>query len=156
MSPIGLLHTAAAAVALVAGSAALLRPGFSRAHRAWGYLYVAAMAVLLAAAFAIYRLFGAWGPFHYMAVVSTVTLAAGMVPIWLRRPRANYRVWHLASMYWSLAGLYAALVAETGTRALPQLGWGFVLGGTLAVMTAANLLYRRRLATWTAIAERPS
>ena len=155
LNALGAIHTGSAVVALLAGTMALLRPGFGRAHRRWGYVYVAAMAVMLATAFSLYRMFGAWGPFHYLAVVSSATLLGGMVPLWLRRPRGSYRVWHLAFMFWSLAGLYAALVAETGTRVLPELGWSFVIGGTVAVMAVANVLYRRRLADWTAIARTP-
>ncbi len=153
MSPTGILHTAAAVTALVTGTVALAGPGFSLRHRRFGYAYVAAMAVMLGTAFGIYRMFGTWGPFHYLAVVSSVTLIGGMIPLWLKRPRDNYRVWHLAFMFWSLAGLYAALVAETGTRALPQLGWGFVIGGTFAVMAAANILYRRKLKGWMALTQ---
>ncbi len=154
MSTIGIIHLVSALAALLTGTVAVLRPGVSLAHRRWGYGYVVSMAVMLGTAFMIYRMFGSWGAFHYMAVVSTLTLAGGMVPLLLRSPQRTYLYYHLAFMYWSLAGLYAALVAETATRLLPQYGWSLVIGGTLVTMLVANIIYRLRKTSWMHLAER--
>lgn len=138
-SETGLLHLTAALVAVCSGTLVLLLPKGTRLHKRVGYVYTGSMMLLLATAFMIYRLFGRWGVFHWAAVVSAITLFLGMVPLLLRKRRyqaTNSRnlVWHLSFMYWSVVGLYGALVAESFVR-LP----GIVLEDGLPNRTFYNI-----------------
>jgi len=102
-------------------------------HKRIGYLHVLSMAVLLISSFGIYRLFGKFGLFHYLSLLSTFLLVAGMAPMFkkIRSPK-DYET-HFKRMYWSVAGLYAAFAAESFVR-IPKFGgfwkgvaWSFVL-----------------------------
>jgi uncharacterized membrane protein len=119
MDLFGLVHTACAVAALLLGPAVFLRRKGDRWHRRLGYAYVASMAALNGTAFALYDLFGGWGPFHWAAVASFATLLMGFVPAYRRRP-ANWLAWHYVGMCWSYVGLAAAAAAEFFTR-VPQL-----------------------------------
>lgn len=155
MDPLGLVHTAAAVVALALGPAIFLRRKGDRLHRRIGWAYATSMIVLSGTAFAIYDLFGHWGPFHYGAVFSMLTLAMGLLPAITRRPRGRWLEWHYAGMSWSYAGLAAAAVAETLTRlpgVWPTLGaaapmrffWIATGIGSAAVIAVAVYLIRIR------------
>lgn len=116
----GQVHFIASIAALLFGTFILSTKKGSSIHIKAGYAYTICMAVLLASAFMIYRLFGGWGIFHWAALISTATLAAGMIPIWLKKPVESYIELHFSFMYWSVIGLYAAFFAETFTR-LPSI-----------------------------------
>lgn len=115
-SEIGLIHFVASVLALILGTAVLLMTKGSKTHIRMGYFYVASMVVLLVTAFMLYNLFGKWGIFHYFAVISSVTLALGMIPIFLRNDIKNWAYLHFSFMYWSVIGLYGAFVSEMMTR----------------------------------------
>lgn len=115
VNPVGWLHLIASILALVFGTWVLITRKGTRAHRSVGHLYAGSMILLIATAFLIYRLFGRFGVFHVAAVVSAVTLAGGMIPAVLRRPKGWLNL-HFSFMYWSVFGLYAAFVAEVATR----------------------------------------
>jgi len=53
-----------------------------------------------------------------MAIVSLATLVAGMLPMFLKKPK-SYISLHYGFMYWSVIGLYGAFMAETLVR-IPQ------------------------------------
>ena len=74
------------------------------------------MIIVLATSFTMYNLFETWGIFHWAAVVSTVTLALGLIPIVTKRPKKNYISLHFSFMYWSVVGLYGAFMAEFFVR----------------------------------------
>ena len=63
----------------------------------------------------IYRVHNTFGVLHFFAVVSTITLALGMLPMY-RKGYENPRLTHLAWMYWAVIGLYCAFAAEVFTR----------------------------------------
>lgn len=115
----GLVHLLASILALITGTLVLLLKKGTDIHKRIGYLYSLSMVVLLITAFMIYNLFGGWGIFHWAAVVSSLTLAAGMIPMILKKPRKQYVSLHLNFMYWSVMGLYGAFFAETMVR-LPE------------------------------------
>lgn len=145
-SSIGIIHLAAAVAAVLAGTVVLAQTKGTRLHRRWGYAYVAAMLVLNGTAFGIYRLFGGWGPFHYAATLSMLTLAMGFAPALIRMP--EWKRWHVAGMYWSVIGLYAALVSEVITR-IPGLHFGLMVGlATSAVMLAGGVAFRKNNRRW--------
>jgi uncharacterized membrane protein len=117
--PIGAIHFAASILAMALGLYVLLTPKGTKRHRKMGYSYVASMLVLNLTAFLIYRLFGRFGVFHWLAVVSLLTLLGGLLPVITRKPK-DYIVTHFSFMYWSVVGLYAAFMAETFVR-LPKI-----------------------------------
>lgn len=115
----GYIHLVAAIVAMITGMIVIISAKGTKRHKQVGYVYVAAMIVLNVTSFMIYRLFDRFGVFHWLAVISSVSLLAGMFPVIFRRDK-KYLVMHLAFMYWSVVGLYSAFMAETFTR-LPKL-----------------------------------
>ena len=90
------------------------------------------MVILNITAFSIYHLFRGWGPFHYAAVLSSATLIMGFLPAFLRS--RNWINQHVAGMYYSVIGLYAAFLSEIVTR-IPGLPFAPMVGiGTAVVM----------------------
>lgn len=114
---IGLLHLISSLLALVFGTLSLWKSKGTPSHKKIGYGYAVSMITMLLTAFLLYNLFGKWGVFHWAAVVSSLTLAAGLIPVMLRTK--NYITLHFAFMYWSVMGLYGALIAEVLVR-LPR------------------------------------
>lgn len=162
---IGFVHLCAAMLSVVSGSLVLaLRKG-TRMHTTLGFVYVAGMMATLASAFMIYRFYGRWGLFHYLAVVSSVTILLGMIPMFVRRSwwRDPIKV-HFRFMYWSVGGLYAALAAELLVRVpgilrlfsgvLPKVLFHYlVLIITGLVILVFAMLFRARKRTWVRLAE---
>lgn len=112
---IGLIHLIFSIIALTAGTIVLVRKKGSKFHKKIGYIYAVAMMGLLATAFMVYSLYGKFGIFHWLAIVSTLTLMGGMIPM-IRKKPANYVSLHWGFMFWSVFGLYAAFAAETLVR----------------------------------------
>jgi len=112
----GLIHFIASIAALLLGTFVLILPKGTSKHKFIGRLYALAMLVVLSTAFMIYRLFGTWGIFHWTAVISTLTLLCGLIPILIKRPTNNYISFHFIFMYWSVIGVYGAFVSETLVR----------------------------------------
>ena len=148
MSTLGLIHTVFATVALVAGAAVLLLRKGTRWHRTLGHMYLTSMIALNTSAFFIYDLFGNFGPFHWMAVASLVTLLAGMIPVLTRRPKGHWLAVHAGFISGSYVGLVAGAAAEVTSR-IPGGGTGFsgMAAGitTVFVITIGVALIRRNL-----------
>jgi hypothetical protein len=112
------------------------------------------MLALNGTAFMIYHLFGKFGPFHWLAAISLVSLAGGMIPVLLRDRINKWIHWHYYFMNWSVVGLYAAFWAETLTRTLPMgQFWPVVIVATTLTAVLDSYLIRRnasRLLTTTA------
>jgi uncharacterized membrane protein len=118
-SETGLIHFVASIFALILGSFILLLSKGTTKHKIIGRLYALTMLVVLITAFMTYRLFGTWGIFHWTAVISSLTLICGLIPILTKRPINNYKSLHFSFMYWSIMGVYGAFVSETLVR-MPQ------------------------------------
>lgn len=114
-SSIGFIHLIFSVLALIFGSIVLLKRKGTKPHKKWGYAYCVSMIGVMLTAFFMYRLFGKFGIFHWMAVLGTITLLAGMIPMFFKRSTRNLEL-HLGFMYWSVMGLYAAFIAETFVR----------------------------------------
>ncbi|MFK7812406.1 MAG: DUF2306 domain-containing protein [Maribacter sp.] len=112
---IGVIHLIASIIALIAGSLVLKNRKGTKIHKKTGYMYTIAMTIVLTTSFMIYRLHGAFGILHWFAVISSITLLAGMLPMFFKKP-SNYMNLHSSFMYWSVIGLYCAFFAEVLTR----------------------------------------
>jgi uncharacterized membrane protein len=129
----GLIHLISGIIALIFGGLVIVIKKGTLTHKRIGYIYVISMTILILTSFGIYRLFGQFGLFHYLSIVSTFSLVAGMLPMFkkIRTPK-DYEI-HFKRMYWSVVGLYAAFAAESFVR-IPRFGgfweavaWSFVL-----------------------------
>jgi len=112
---IGIIHLFFSLLALICGTLILFLIKGTNKHKKIGYLYCISMLGVNITAFMIYRLYNKFGIFHWMAVISTLTLIGGMLPMILRKPK-SYVSLHFNFMYWSVIGLYAAFTAETLVR----------------------------------------
>lgn len=116
---IGWFHTVMSLIALVTGSMVLAKTKGTATHKKVGRIYAVSMLLVCVTAFMIYRLHNAFGILHFFAIISTVTLILGMLPMYSKRNK-NSIIVHLSYMYWSVIGLYCAFAAELFTR-LPDL-----------------------------------
>jgi len=116
-STTGAIHLVFSIAAMIFGAAVLALTKGTVLHKRLGYAYSVSMLGCIVTSFMIYRLFNGWGIFHYMAVVSTVSLIGGMIPAILRKPKDGWLPLHYNFMYWSVVGLYAAFISEVMTRA---------------------------------------
>jgi uncharacterized membrane protein len=145
---IGLIHFVASVMALLFGTAVLVMTKGSKKHIRVGYFYVVSMVVLLVTAFSLYNLFGRWGIFHYFAVISSITLLLGMVPIFKRNQIRNWAYLHFSFMYWSVIGLYGAFVSEMLTR-IPEVPFYNMVGvATGVVMLVGGIVFGINKAKW--------
>lgn len=145
MSTLGWIHTIFAVIALLTGAVVLVRRKGGRWHRTLGHFYLTSMVTLNVTGLFITRLYGGFGPFHWMALISLLTLLAGMVPVLTRRPRGGWLEQHAAFLSGSYVGLLAAAASEVTSR-LPgtEAHFGLVVGGTSAVIIAAGVILIRR------------
>ena len=154
MISLGQVHLAASLVALAAGGWVVARPKGTGGHRRVGWLYAGSMLTLNATALLIYRLTGAFGPFHVAAFASLATLVAGVLPARRRRPAGAWLERHYFFMAYSYLGLVAAAVAETATR-VPAIQaaaggptpafWGVVTIASAGVFVVGGWAIRRRV-----------
>jgi uncharacterized membrane protein len=114
----GFIHLAASVLALITGLYVLIAKKGTKTHKQVGYTYALAMLTVNLTAFMIYRLYGRFGIFHVFAIISSVTLFAGLYPVIIRKSE-DYLIKHFRSMYWSVIGLYCAFMAEIFSR-LPK------------------------------------
>ena len=152
---IGWLHTIAAIIALITGSIVLTKTKGNQTHKIIGYVYATNMLVVCFTAFMIYKVHGSFGVLHVFAVISTITLIFGMIPLYLKR-KSGYIVQHLSWMYWSVIGLYCAFAAELFTR-LPIIfdipntyGVFYILVGLSAglVGSVGSYYFKRKKGKW--------
>lgn len=111
----GFIHLISSIITLITGLIVLVSEKGTKRHKQIGYVYTVSMIVLNLTAFMIYRLFGKFGIFHWFAIVSCVTLFAGLYPVITKKPK-NYLLTHFSFMYWSVIGLYCAFMAEIFSR----------------------------------------
>ncbi len=129
MDALGWIHVIFGLVALAAGTAIVFSAKGTRWHRTFGHIYLTTMLGLNITALFIYNLFGIFGPFHWMALASLITLAGGMAAVLMRRPRGRWLTWHAGFMSGSYVGLIAAAASEVTSR-IPGGGAGFSAAAT--------------------------
>ena len=150
-STTGLIHLVAGVLALILGLAMLVMKKGTLVHRRVGYGYVLSMGVLIVSSFGIYRLFGRFGVFHALSLVSTFSLVAGMVPMFRKVRRPSHYETHFKRMYFSVVGLYAAFAAESFSR-VSRFGnfWQAVAWGSVLVFVACFVIFIRMKPVWSA------
>jgi len=145
---VGLVHLIASIFALLFGTLVLLLKKGTRRHKKIGYAYLTSMTILLVTFFMIYRLFSGFGIFHYSAVVSSLTIGFGMIPILTKRPKNTYVYLHFAFMYWSVIGLYCAFVSEIFTR-IPETPFYKTMAlSTFSVVLIAAIFFGIKQQKW--------
>lgn len=149
-SNIGWLHIIFSLASLWFGTTILLKPKGTLSHKRIGYLYAVAMLGVNTTAFLIYHLFGRFGPFHIAAVISSLTLLAGMIPVFFRSRIKAWFNFHMSFMYYSVIGLYAAFASEIIVRIPGIRFWWSVLAATMLVMLVAMVLFRKLSPRWSA------
>lgn len=131
---LGLIHVLAALVAIGAGAVVVCMPKGTRRHRWTGRFYLGSMLIMNLTALANYELYGRFGPFHWMVLVSLLTLAGGYAAARRRAPGWTLRHGYL--MGGSYVGLMAAAVAEVVSR-VP--GWPFGPSVTISSLVTIAL-----------------
>lgn len=140
-SEIGLVHLIVSILALIFGTLVLMLEKGTKRHKQIGYAYFVSMLGVIGTAFMIYRLFGRFGVFHITALISLVTLSAGMIPAILRKPVNNWFRLHYGFMFWSVIGLYAAFAAETLVRVPQTPFFGMVGIATFIVILFGAIIF---------------
>lgn len=112
--PVGLVHLIAAVLAVVTGTAVVLSRKGTGSHKWLGRGYVLMMLTVNVTALMIYELFGRFGLFHWLALLSLITMLLGYWPARSRSP--GWKVRHAYFMSGSYVGVIAALAAELLTR----------------------------------------
>jgi uncharacterized membrane protein len=154
----GLIHLIASIIAMVSGLWVLVSTKGTQRHKQIGYIYAISMLILNITAFMIYRLYGKFGIFHWFAVVSCLTLFAGLYPV-ISKKGKNYLLTHFRFMYWSVIGLYCAFVSEVFSR-LPKMVltesgepmtvfYKFVGVGTILITILGTIFYVKFKPKWT-------
>lgn len=115
----GLIHLIVSIIALITGLLILITTKGTKTHKQTGYVYSVSMILVNLTAFMIYKLYGKFGIFHWFAIISCLTLFAGLYPV-LTKKSKNYLLTHFTFMYWSVVGLYCAFMAEIFSR-LPKI-----------------------------------
>ena len=132
-------HVAAACSALAAGVVVLLLPKGRHAHRVAGTFYVSALVVVNVAALSLHRE-DTFGVFHALAVVSLVTLGAGLTPLLLGKRSPDVLAIHAYCMTWSYAGLAAAGFGQLTAAVGEDAGAWIVPAGIAAALTVCGAI----------------
>lgn len=145
-STTGVVHLIFSVLSLVFGTYILFALKGNKLHRQIGYAYTMSMIVVLFTAFMIYHLFGKFGMFHWMAVVSTLTLLGGMIPFLFGKKKEWIEI-HFSFMYWSVMGLYAAFISEIFTR-IPNTNWSMLFLSIGITMGVGTFYWRKNKFLW--------
>ena len=103
-----LIHAIASVLALISGGFIFLTPKGTVKHKKLGYTYTGAMLVLLITSFFIFDLFGQFGIYHTLSLVSFATLAIALSFPLFFRSKSNWVEHHMIWMGYSYVGLIMA------------------------------------------------
>ncbi|MBT8219480.1 MAG: DUF2306 domain-containing protein [Bacteroidia bacterium] len=152
----GLMHLIASLIALISGTVVLIKSKGTKWHKRNGYIYSVAMTIVLITSFLMYNLYGKFGIFHWLAVVSSVTLIGGLIPMYLKKPK-SYVTMHFSFMYWSVMGLYGAFIAEILVRipksimkdgSIDPQFYLLVDVGVFIIMGFGSIFFKKKKITW--------
>ena len=141
-SQVGLFHTLIALMALFLGTMVILRAKGTKTHKIIGYGYVLSMLMLNISSFFIVS-FGGFSLCHFFAIISLLTVLAGIIPAMIRSKK--WFVYHFYFMSWSVVGLYAALWSEIGTRIvnnMQQFWWAVAIATFITVFIGYKIINR--------------
>lgn len=144
-------------MALLAGAWNLLHLKGTPAHRRVGWVYAVAMYMLVFTSLFIFEVFGRFGPFHVLALVSGVTLT---LAVYFPIRRKHYRDWREHHYFW-IAYSYVGLVMATGSHFFDYFPrWHYALRAGLFWIVPAVigtiLIFSRRRAALAAIQRLPA
>ncbi len=112
-STIGFLYLLFSIISMITSLIVILNTKGTKFHKRVGNVYVVNMLLLNIFSFFISN-FNGFSIFHFFAIVSLITILAGMYPV-LKRSK-NWLQKHYYFMAWSVVGLYCAFWSEVGTR----------------------------------------
>lgn len=112
-STIGFLYLLFSIISMITSLIVILNTKGTKFHKKVGNVYVVNMLLLNIFSFFISN-FNGFSIFHFFAIVSLITILAGMYPV-LKRSE-NWLQKHYYFMAWSVVGLYCAFWSEVGTR----------------------------------------
>lgn len=148
-SSLGWFHLAIALLAMLAGAFVLATPKGTKRHKQVGYIYVASLILVCASAMGIYRLTGTFGIFHVTAIVGFLTLAGGMIPMFIKNLENKYKAVHVWFMYYSVLGLYAAFASELSVR-IPDRPFYTMVGiATGTIFSVGTIFILKKEKMWT-------
>lgn len=133
MDSLGWLHTISATLAIGFGTFIVRKPKGTREHRMIGRAYVLCLVFCCGSAFAIYNLYGTFGPFHWTSIGETYCLTRGLAPLFFKVTDPNWRAKHAFYMSWSYVGLLAALAGEIMAR-VPDAPFNLVVWTSVAIV----------------------
>lgn len=139
-SPLGWFHLATAFLAMLSGAFVLATAKGTKRHKQVGYVYSASMILVCGSAMGIYQLTGNFGIFHVLALVGFLTLAGGMIPMFMRNLQRKYKAVHVWFMYYSVLGLYAAFASELSVR-IPEKPFYTMVGIATGVIFLIGTLF---------------
>ncbi|MEJ8804168.1 DUF2306 domain-containing protein [Pontibacter sp. H249] len=148
-SNLGWFHLATALLAMIAGAFVLAVNKGTVRHKRVGYVYVFAMVLVCGSALGIYNLTGRFGVFHIMAIVSSLTLVLGMMPLLLRNQPRKYKAVHVWFMYYSVLGLYAAFASELSVRIPDKPFFAMVGIATATIFGVGTAFILKKEKIWT-------
>lgn len=137
-------HVMAAVTALVVGAVVLALPKGVGRHRPVGSTYVVCLVFVDVAALSVHRE-ATFGVFHALAVISLLTIAAGVLPLLLgsRSPLAVNM--HAYCMTWSYAGLVAAGCGQLTASTASDIGAWTTPTVICSVLVVSGLLIFSRV-----------
>ena len=136
--PLGLVHVFTALAAITLGAAVIFNRKGTQRHRWIGRGYLISMLIMNGTALAIFELSGQFGPFHWLALVSFVSVLAGYQPTRHKPPMWRYR--HAYFMVGSYIGLTAGAAAEVVSRIPSWSFWPSVIISSFVVIVVGTLM----------------
>ena len=146
-SSLGWFHLFTALTAMITGGFVLATSKGTKRHKRIGYAYVFSMLLVCGSALGIYRLTGTFGIFHVTAIVGFLTLAGGMIPMFMKNLERKYKAVHVWFMYYSVLGLYAAFASELSVR-IPEKPFYTMVGiatGTIFFVGTLFILKKEKI-----------
>jgi uncharacterized membrane protein len=140
-----IVHTVFGVVALLSGAWNLFRPKGTKTHRRVGWVYAISMYTLVLTSFAIFEVFGRFGAFHILALVSGGTLSVALYFPLFRRAKPDWMEHH----YFWITYSYVGLVMATGSHLFerfPNLHYGIRAGlfWALPLLIGTLLIFGRK------------
>jgi uncharacterized membrane protein len=103
-----IIHTAFSIIALIAGALIFLIPKGTAQHKRIGYSYTVSMVILLVTSFGLFSLWGRFGVYHALTIVSFLALAIALYFPIAGRKMEKWVEHHLLWMGYSYVGLVIA------------------------------------------------